>query len=408
MVALVSGAVQLVGATPASAAALGLLGGTPKPTVTLSSPSSGGMEAFKTTSPVVTGTAVPGDQAGNGVISAVKVVISSSAGHPGTTFDLAPQAPTSGSTWTFSGSPLIPIAYNGQYSVTVTVTETDTPLLGSVRTGTASTSVGLAEDVPPVAPTGVTADVTGARKVTVSWSPNPEPDTLGYVVLRSTGTGASSELGSTATTSYVDNTPQVGVRYTYSVVALRAGDAPGSSLYSPPSSGVSTEVSGTAPSSSGTTKSGTTKSGTTKSGSTKSGSTGSVSGQSGTATTPSAPLLTQSALTAQYQADIAAAGNAGAPSPASSAPASSASSGGTTSGSSVTGAPKAGGFSEVLPYPKGQSPSGAQTAADPAATPGPSGASGSRVRTLATVALGMIFLVVAALAIRLVLRVRRG
>jgi hypothetical protein len=384
--------------------------------VTLSSPSAAGIQAFTTATPVITGTAVPGNQGGTGVISSVSVVVTSSAGNPGTTFDLAPQAPTSGSTWTFSGSPLMPLAYNGQYSVTVTVTETDKPLLGQATTGTASTSVGFAENVAPAAPQGVFAKATGARQVTVSWSPNQEPDILSYVVLRSTGGVPPSVLyyPSRTATSYVDDTPHIGVSYTYAVEALRAGDTPGTSLLSPPSDAGTVEVSGSPPTGSGSTGSGSTGSGSTKAGSTGSGSTkagstgsgstkagsGSGAGQPATSIGPSVPLLTQSALAAQYQADIAAAGNAKAPSSATATTTSS-----KASGSSGTGAPTAGGFSESLPYPKGHAVGGVQAASDPTSS---IGASGSRVRMLATVALGMILLVVAALAIRLVLKVRRG
>jgi hypothetical protein len=320
----------------------------------------------------------------------------------------------------------MPLAYNGQYSVTVTVTETDKPLLGPATTGTASTSVGFAENVAPAAPQGVFARATGARQVTVSWSPNQEPDILSYVVLRSTGGVPPSVLyyPSRTATSYVDDTPHIGVSYTYAVEALRAGDTPGTSLLSPPSDAGTVEVSGSPPTGSGSTgsgstgsgstgsgstKAGSTKAGSTGSGSTKAGSTGSGStkagsgsgaGQPAISIGPSVPLLTQSALAAQYQADIAAAGNAKAPSSATATTTSS-----KASGSSGTGAPTAGGFSESLPYPKGHAVGGVQAASDPTSS---IGASGSRVRMLATVALGMILLVVAALAIRLVLKVRRG
>lgn len=411
---LASGALQVLAGTPASAAALGcVLGASPTPSVALSSPAPGAVSVLTTSSPLISGTAVPGGQGCKAVISAIRVVISSTAGAPGTSFELTPQAPAAGSTWSFSGVPPTPLAYNGRYSVTVTATETDTGLLGGTTTGTASTSAGLAEEVSPVAPQNVVAAQSGPHQVTVSWSPNPEPDIEGYELLRATDGAPAVQLGFLTGTSYTDSTAVAGSRYTYSVEADRAGSSPGQHLLSPPASTGSLQVSGassptgsTAPA---TTKSGRANAGTIKAGpgvtaGAKSGSggarAGSIAGSGGSGAAPgplSAPLLTQSQLAAQYAADIVAAGKAKAPTPTTASPASG------SSDASQIGAPTPGGFSDVLPYPKGKAPAGSPGASAPPVTR----SGGSRARMLATVALGMIVLVVAALAIRLALRVRR-
>ncbi|MGH9128039.1 MAG: hypothetical protein ACRDY2_03520 [Acidimicrobiales bacterium] len=412
-VVLAGAPVELALSPPAAAqsgSGLGsLLGGKPAPSVTLSSPSTSGAQAFNTSSPRIAGDAVPGNQGGRGVISSVKVTVSSSAGHPGATFDITPQAPTSGSNWSFAGTPPTPLAYNGTYQVTVTATETDTTLLNQTSTGTAGANGSFAESVPPVAPSGVSAApaASSAQGVSVSWNPNPEPDILGYVVLRSQGSGNPGEIGTATNTKYVDTTAKPGVSYTYSVVALRAGDTPGQSVLSPSSSAGPVTIGGapagpaakTGTAKTGSVKTGSAKTGSAKTGSAKTGSPtpGGGAGQTTIPTAPSRPGITQAALAAQYQADIAAAGIPKA-APTSHPTAS-------KSDPSATGAPSQGGFSETLPYA-----SGGKVAAGPVREPGPgsTASSGSRARMLGTVALGMIFLVVAALAIRLVLRTRRS
>lgn len=382
---------------PASAQAYEALlgGGTPKPTVTLDPGSPG--TTLTSSTPKFSGSAVPGDQGGlTGKITAVKVVISSSDGHPGATFSITPQPPANGSdAWTFSGGPSAPLAYNGAYQATVTVTETDTELLGNTTTGTGAASASFAEDVAPVAPQGVSTTVSdpGSAQpgVLVSWSANPEPDILGYDVLRSQGGGAPESVGTTTSTSYDDSTAKAGVNYSYEVVALRAGDASGQSLLSPASSAstVSVPVATSPPTSPPPAAKVTTP--------TTSGSSA------------SAKALAKAASSDIASSGIPTASGSSTPSTSGSSNSSTSGSTGTKSASTTatTGAAGnsgaaegkfSGNYSPTLPYPK-------VTSAAPATDPPPK--SGSRARKLAEVALGMIFLVVAALVIRLVLRTSR-
>lgn len=384
--------VELLAASPASA----LLGAKPQPTLNLTSPpaSGSGPAVLSTPTPTFAGTVVPGDQAGSGVIEPVKVVITSSAGHPGATVVLPASRPASGNAWTFSGSPVLPLTYNGVYQATVTATETDRGLLGNSTTGTVTTNVSFAEDVAPTAPQGVTAVLTSASPstpaVTVTWSPNPEPDILGYGVLRSQGLGPLQQIGTTTTaTSYVDTTARPGVSYTYAVVAVRAGDGAGQSLLSPATSAGLVSVPRLPP---GTTRRTT---------------------HPGTTTTTLAPAAGGS-LVSQIKSDLAKSGvtQAGASAGSGASGSSTASTGSTTTTSSAaTGAPTQGGYSEVLPYGRSANPSvtgaGKASASGPLREPGASGSGNARARMLATIALGMIFLVVATLVIRLVRRAGR-
>lgn len=369
----------------------GLLGGgTPAPAVTLDAGSPG--TTLTSASPQFSGSAVPGDQGGlRGVISSVKVVISSADGHPGETFSITPVPPANGSsTWTFSGGVPNPLAYNGHYQATITATETDSGLLGNSTTGTETTSTTFAEDVPPVAPQGVRATPSGSG-VSVAWAANPEPDLLGYDVLRSAA-GAPQSLGTTTSTSYEDSTAAPGVSYTYEVIALRAGDATGQSLLSPATSASSVTLPTPLPSA------------TTS------------------PTVPTTTTTTSAASKALAKAASSDLAHSGIPKPASkttspSAKSSSAKSSSSTTNSSTStttvttsatgsglssaGGETTGSFSLALPYPKSSAKAAAAPAQDPPTK------SGSRARTLAEVALGMIFLVLGALAIRLVLRTSR-
>lgn len=390
---------QALFASPAGAQVQGqILGGTPPhPTLTLTSPppSGSGPVVLTTPSPTFAGTVVPGNQAGTGAIDPMKVVITSSAGHPGATLSIPAARSASGNVWTFSGTPVLPLTYNGVYQATVTATETDTGLLGNTTTGTTTDTVSFAEDVAPTAPQGVTAIVTSTNPsspvVSVSWSPNPEPDILGYGVLRSQGSGTLQQIGTTTGTTYRDTTARPGATYTYAVVALRSGDGPGQSLLSPATSAGSVSLPGLPPSTTATTA------GRTTSTTLAPASSASLSGQVSSAIARSGipPAAGASGSGTSATAPAASTGSGGGSSTST-----------TTAAASATGAPTQGGFSEVLPYGKKAPAHTPTVAAGPVREPGPAskGSSGARARMLATIALGMIFLVVATLVIRLVHR----
>jgi hypothetical protein len=114
--------------------------------------------------------------------------------------------------------------YNGPYTVTVVA-------VGQYQTltGPQSQSAGLSKsfhvEIPPVAPTGVSAtmaDDSGA--VTVKWAKNPEPDIAGYVVYRSYQGAAGKKVGSVDASklTWDDNlASQPAGTYKYAVQAVR-------------------------------------------------------------------------------------------------------------------------------------------------------------------------------------------
>lgn len=74
---------------------------------------------------------------------------------------------------------------------------------------------------PPLAPTGLTA-VGSEGGVSLIWEPNPEPDVVGYLVLRGLPGDALAPLvpSPIPDATYRDTTAQAGVMYVYAVVAV--------------------------------------------------------------------------------------------------------------------------------------------------------------------------------------------
>ena len=74
---------------------------------------------------------------------------------------------------------------------------------------------------PPLAPTGLTA-VGSEGGVSLIWEPNPEPDVVGYLVLRGLPGDALAPLvqAPIPDATYRDTTAQAGVMYVYAVVAV--------------------------------------------------------------------------------------------------------------------------------------------------------------------------------------------
>jgi hypothetical protein len=117
--------------------------------------------------------------------------------------------------------------YNGVYEISATATS----LLGDTVNGTVT---GLTVNNPPATPAGVTAALAGTTPV-VSWSANPEPDLLGYQVLRSAG-GAYSVVATQTGTTFDDPAAPQGGPLTYEVVAIRSSPASSNGIASSPSS----------------------------------------------------------------------------------------------------------------------------------------------------------------------------
>lgn len=92
----------------------------------------------------------------------------------------------------------------------------------------APVSLTIEDRFPPAAPSGLTI-AAGAGTVEVSWNPNPEPDILGYTILRAVGDGPFVELaGILDAPAYTDRSVARGLRYRYKVGAtdLRGNQSP--------------------------------------------------------------------------------------------------------------------------------------------------------------------------------------
>ena len=126
------------------------------------------------------------------------------------------------------------LASNGEYVVTAT----------AIANGDADavTTNRVIVDNPAAAPTGLSATV-GAKGVTLSWEPNPEPDLLGYEVERAVE-GDFVALGQTRETSVVD--PVGPGTYSYRVTAIRSSAARSTGRPSEPSTEVVVSIQGSA------------------------------------------------------------------------------------------------------------------------------------------------------------------
>jgi len=88
----------------------------------------------------------------------------------------------------------------------------------------------------PTAPTGVTV-IADVGVINLVWNENPEPDVVGYVVLRGAATGETLQPLSAVLvekTTYRDTMVQLGERYIYAVEAVDAAEPPNVSPASVP------------------------------------------------------------------------------------------------------------------------------------------------------------------------------
>ncbi|HWL36680.1 MAG TPA: hypothetical protein VNQ77_10840 [Frankiaceae bacterium] len=122
-----------------------------------------------------------------------------------------------------------PTAYNGRYTAS----------LSGATTGSRTVML----QIPPAAPTGVSAIATGQRRIKVSWNANREPDLTGYDVFNADGVSVASNLPADRT-SHEFELPSSGYggEHTYVVRAHRLacancpGPDSGAQLSSPMSS----------------------------------------------------------------------------------------------------------------------------------------------------------------------------
>jgi hypothetical protein len=108
-------------------------------------------------------------------------------------------------------------AYNGQYSLSLSGASTGTRL--------------MRVQVPPAAPSGVSASATGEHRVRVAWSANREPDLTSYDVFTAEGQTIAADLP-VDTLSYEFDLPETGYGGTHSYVVrahrLACANCPGS------------------------------------------------------------------------------------------------------------------------------------------------------------------------------------
>jgi hypothetical protein len=199
------------------------------PSVAITTPSNG--QTLKDGTPTIQGSA----SMERGVINDVTVTISSDGGGD----PVPPPYRLAGddrASVTFSWTPSI--SHNGRYEVVARATGEDRPVDTNgeeVATSTRSFAV----EAPPSTPRGVKASVNeNTRVVTVKWTPNGEPDMIGYQVQRAVGESSDwAVAGESRDTSYEDkSTADAGGTYKYRVVAVREGAAEGSGVTSNPSS----------------------------------------------------------------------------------------------------------------------------------------------------------------------------
>lgn len=238
------------GALAFGIAALGLAGVGAGPagadtsaTVTFTAPATDGMTM---TSPAALSGAVDQPQ---GVVDQIDVTVRWTdtvnrppAPHPTQQTSITPPTRAANASWSFTPQP----AANGRYTVTVVAT-THTSTSPQSQT-TAGRSFVL--DVNPAVPANVAVTADAAQRTArVTWAPNPEPDLVGYEVLRA-GPGPADSAKIIAgveapATDYTDTSvaTQPAGTYRYSVVAVRQSGDGTKADFSAPSGEVTTTFS---------------------------------------------------------------------------------------------------------------------------------------------------------------------
>lgn len=245
------------------------------PTIRVDTPST----AAPLTNPIIHVSGLASMPSG-GTVTQIKVEVASLNGHGGNsqTFDVGGN-PVQFS-WDYTTT------WNGTYRVSVTATGNDGPV--DTRPGESRLEQrDVAVEAKPAAPTGFTAKVNKSRDVTLAWSPNGEPDLLGYQVQRRTGADTAwTAVVNTTNTIYTDTgTTSEGGTYVYRVFAVRSAATSGQAVVSDPSAERSVSVPDPPPTT--TTTSTTTDAG--QGGGSGGGGSGGGSGGGGGGTTPTDP-----------------------------------------------------------------------------------------------------------------------
>jgi hypothetical protein len=93
---------------------------------------------------------------------------------------------------------------------------------------------------PPPAPTGVNAHATASTQVIISW--NAVTGATSYQIFRRAPGGSFTQIGTSSTTSFTDNTAVANTAYLYRVRAVNAGGASSDSASSDSASDLATTV----------------------------------------------------------------------------------------------------------------------------------------------------------------------
>jgi hypothetical protein len=206
------------------------------PSITFSTPAADG--AVITTAPVNLSGVVsrPGGDVANVQVTVAwtdTVANRPKAAHPSQGTIETPPSGQSSYAW---GYPAV-LGSNGRYTVSI-VADTDDGTPSNQEQTPASES--FIADVPPVAPTNLTYQLSRSRTVTLTWSPNPEADLIGYDVLRAGPTSSDAPVllnGVLApATTYTDKEVASEPRgtYRYEVIAVRPnGDGTGTDKSAP-------------------------------------------------------------------------------------------------------------------------------------------------------------------------------
>ena len=141
------------------------------------------------------------------------------------------------------------LARNGTYTAVATAYHDDEGALDQPDSGQ-SKPVTFGVEIEPAAPRRLVAEPDGARRtVTLSWTPNTEPDLLGYQVLRGADGATPEPHGSPVgadTTTFVDDAGDGGT-FAYQVVAIRRGATANSIVASEASNTAGATIDRTAP-----------------------------------------------------------------------------------------------------------------------------------------------------------------
>jgi hypothetical protein len=213
-----------LGALPADARA---------PAITLTSPD--------LTKPVGTAVVHVGGQAampsGGSITGSVVIQVTSPDGHPGGETSIPASGNPTTIGWDFTST------YNGVYHLHIVATGRDGAIDASPNEQ-AVYDADFSVEAKPVAPTGLSAKANRDRVVELKWTPNGEPDLIGYQVQRSTAQKSMwTAVANIADAAYSDaSTANEGGTYRYRVVAVRQGAAATAGVASDPSATQSVDV----------------------------------------------------------------------------------------------------------------------------------------------------------------------